>query len=44
MAGCGGEETAKADGRELWVLAELHDISSLRKWLLHACIDGKSVG
>jgi len=32
-AGRAGEECEKADGRELWVLAEMYDVPGVREWL-----------
>jgi hypothetical protein len=37
-AGRGGEECAKADGRELWVLGEMYEVAGLHKWLLSVSI------
>ena len=42
-AGRGGEECAKADGRELWLLGEMYEVAGLREWLLEEGIDGESV-
>jgi len=33
-----------SDGRELWVLAEMHDVQGLKRWLLNAAIDSRTVG
>jgi hypothetical protein len=33
-----------SDGRELWVLAEMHDVQALKRWLLNAAIDSRTVG
>ena len=38
-SGRAGEECAKADGRELWILGEMYQVSGLREWLL-----GKGIG
>jgi len=34
LAGRAGEECAKADGRELWLLGEMYEVAGLRNWLL----------
>ena len=44
LAGRGGEECAKADGRELWLLGEMYDVAGLREWLLSEGIDSSNVG
>ena len=38
-AGRAGEECEKADGRELWVLAEMYNIAGVREWLQGESLD-----
>ena len=44
MAGRGGRECAKADGRELWVLGELYEVAGMRDWLLDEGLQGGNFG
>jgi hypothetical protein len=44
FAGRAGEECAKADGRELWVLGEMYEVAGLLEWLLKEGIDGTNFG
>jgi hypothetical protein len=41
--GRAGEECAKADGRELWVLGEMYEVAGMLEWLLKEGIDGSNV-
>ena len=34
VAGRAGEECARADGRELWVLGEMYEVAGMQEWLL----------
>ena len=43
VAGRAGEECARADGRELWVLGEMYEVAGMREWLLEEAIDGSNV-
>jgi hypothetical protein len=43
FAGRAGEECAKADGRELWVLGEMYEVTGLLEWLLKEGINGRNV-
>lgn len=43
MAGRAGKECAKADGRELWALGEMHGVVGMLEWLLEEGIDGSNV-
>src|SRR6056300_649918 len=43
MAGRAGEECARADGRELWVLGEMYEVAGMREWLLEEAIDASNV-
>jgi hypothetical protein len=41
--GKAGKKCYDADGRELWVLAEMYRMASLKKWLLQAAIHARTV-
>jgi len=41
--GRAGEECAKADGRELWVLGEMYEVAGMLEWLLEEGIDSSNV-
>jgi len=43
MPGRAGEECARADGRELWVLGEMYGVEGMLEWLLDKGIDGGNV-
>ena len=43
VAGRAGEECARADGRELWVLGEMYEVAGMREWLLEEAIDSSNV-
>ena len=43
LAGRAGEECARADGRELWVLGEMYGVEGMLEWLLDKGIDGGNV-
>ena len=43
VAGRAGEECARADGRELWVLGEMYEVAGMREWLLEEAIDASNV-
>jgi hypothetical protein len=43
MTGRAGEECARADGRELWVLGEMYEVAGMREWLLEEAIDASNV-
>ena len=43
LAGRAGEECARADGRELWVLGEMYEVAGMREWLLEEAIDSSNV-
>ena len=43
VSGRAGEECARADGRELWVLGEMYEVAGMREWLLEEAIDGSNV-
>ena len=43
LAGRAGEECARADGRELWVLGEMYGVEGMLEWLLEKGIDGGNV-
>eukprot|EP00285_Hemiselmis_virescens_P000341 CAMPEP_0173414430 /NCGR_PEP_ID=MMETSP1356-20130122/84323_1 /TAXON_ID=77927 ORGANISM="Hemiselmis virescens, Strain PCC157" /NCGR_SAMPLE_ID=MMETSP1356 /ASSEMBLY_ACC=CAM_ASM_000847 /LENGTH=105 /DNA_ID=CAMNT_0014376613 /DNA_START=2341 /DNA_END=2654 /DNA_ORIENTATION=- len=38
--GRAGEECKEADGRELWLLAEMYGVGELQRWLLEGIDDG----
>ena len=42
-AGRAGEECKVADGRELWLLAEMYEVDGVREWLLTEGVDKESV-
>ena len=43
VAGRAGQECARADGRELWVLGEMYEVAGMREWLLEEAIDASNV-
>ena len=43
-AGRAGEECAKADGRELWILGDMYQVEKIHDWLLDKCIDWGNIG